>query len=166
MQGWSSILFKVDGNRVCCDPPEGDKTFLLCAPYGECITVRCMHTYICIYRINHTRTVLHVQINKASVCTHSINYLYLGPAARAWPPFAPALRGPWPTKPMVLMILGKHYVCANVDVCGYGYGSSREHQRPQRGRKAAPIVLMMLPYVARARHVREHHQHNWAHFSP
>ena len=24
-----------------------------------------------------------------------------------------------------------------VDVCGYGYGSSREHQRPQRGRKRA-----------------------------
>ena len=23
---------------------------------------------------------------------------------------------------------GKDYVCANVDVCGYGYGSSREHQ--------------------------------------
>ena len=46
---------------------------------------------------------------------------------------------------------GKDYVCANVYVCGYGYGSSREHQRPQRGRKVSPIVLMMLPYVARAR---------------
>ena len=47
---------------------------------------------------------------------------------------------------------GKDYVCANVYVCGYGYGASREHQRPQRGRKRAPIVLMMLPYVARARY--------------
>ena len=29
--------------------------------------------------------------------------------------------------------------------------SSRKHQRPHRRRKGAPIVLMMLPYVARAR---------------
>ena len=30
---------------------------------------------------------------------------------------------------------GKEYVCANVDVYGNGYGSSREHQRPQRSEK-------------------------------
>ena len=29
--------------------------------------------------------------------------------------------------------------------------SSRKHQSPQQGRKGAPIVLMMLAYVGRAR---------------
>ena len=40
-------------------------------------------------------------------------------------------------------------IYANVDICGYGNGSSREHQSPQRSRKRAAIAFMICSYVAR-----------------